>query len=71
MKWAAEYVLGWIPKGSHDWNKFITPDELQEMLQKEGLTPIHTRGMTLNLPTANWQMGEDTSTNYLIQARVQ
>ena len=63
----AEYVLGWIPRGTHDWNRFITPDELETAVARTGLRAIDTAGMVYN-PLRGWTLSEDTGVNYLLAA---
>jgi 2-polyprenyl-6-hydroxyphenyl methylase / 3-demethylubiquinone-9 3-methyltransferase len=65
----AEYVLGWLPKGTHDWSRFITPDELGAELTKHGCTLGRTDGVALNPLTGTWFITRDTSVNYLRQFR--
>ena len=62
----AEYVMRWLPKGTHEWNKFITPDELFAMLEKGGLSPVDRKGFVFNPITWNWSISErDLSVNYV------
>lgn len=64
----AEYVLGWLPRGTHDWDKFVTPDELERAVSDAGLADFRTRGMVFN-PLANaWSLSSDTAVNYLAVA---
>ncbi|MEQ9642061.1 MAG: bifunctional 2-polyprenyl-6-hydroxyphenol methylase/3-demethylubiquinol 3-O-methyltransferase UbiG [Alphaproteobacteria bacterium] len=65
---AAEYVLRWLPRGTHDWRRFVTPDEVRGMLENTGLSPIDLRGVTLNPLTRRWRLSGDTSVNYMLQA---
>ena len=63
-KFAAEYILGWLPKGTHDWNKFLSPTEIENAL---GHTPESTMGMTFNPLTWTWKLNpDDTSVNYFM-----
>ncbi|MBK3395749.1 MULTISPECIES: bifunctional 2-polyprenyl-6-hydroxyphenol methylase/3-demethylubiquinol 3-O-methyltransferase UbiG [Methylobacterium] len=64
----AEYVLGWLPKGTHDWNKFVTPDELQDAVEGGGLTVTDTTGVVFNPLTNRWSAARDTAVNYMIAA---
>ena len=65
----AEYVLRWLPVGTHDWNKFVTPDELDGHYQAAGLTPATRAGMVFN-PLANtWKLSGDCDVNYLASAK--
>lgn len=62
----AEYVMRWLPKGTHEWHKFITPDELCALLENAGLTPIDRKGMIFNPLSWTWSMSDrDLSVNYV------
>jgi 2-polyprenyl-6-hydroxyphenyl methylase/3-demethylubiquinone-9 3-methyltransferase len=62
----AEWVMRWLPKGTHDWSKFITPDELFAMLEKAGLRPVDRKGMVFNPISWNWSLStRDLSVNYV------
>lgn len=65
---AAEYVLGWVPRGTHQWENFIAPEELNAHLTTAGLRPIETVGVIYNLLTGAWQRSRDTDVNYMILA---
>jgi 2-polyprenyl-6-hydroxyphenyl methylase / 3-demethylubiquinone-9 3-methyltransferase len=65
-KVAAEYLLRWLPVGTHDWRRFITPAELAEMLRSAGLRVTDVAGLTPDPLTGHWRVGRDTSVNYLI-----
>lgn len=60
----AEYVLGWLPRGTHEWSKFITPDEMHQMMVKSGLTPGELTGVSFNPLADKWSMSRDTAVNY-------
>jgi 2-polyprenyl-6-hydroxyphenyl methylase/3-demethylubiquinone-9 3-methyltransferase len=62
---AAEYVLGWVPKGTHDWNKFVTPSELRDMCRDIGLRITDIAGLSYNPLTGEWHRSTDLSVNYL------
>ncbi|HEY4775439.1 MAG TPA: bifunctional 2-polyprenyl-6-hydroxyphenol methylase/3-demethylubiquinol 3-O-methyltransferase UbiG, partial [Xanthobacteraceae bacterium] len=64
----AEYVLGWLPRGTHRWDKFITPNELEIALERAGLRVIDEIGVTYNLFADRWQLSEDTDVNYMMTA---
>ena len=64
----AEYVLGWLPRGTHDWQKFVTPDELRAALQRAGLTPKRTDGVVYNPLADEWRLSRDTGVNYMVVA---
>ncbi|PTE15281.1 bifunctional 2-polyprenyl-6-hydroxyphenol methylase/3-demethylubiquinol 3-O-methyltransferase UbiG [Pseudogemmobacter blasticus] len=62
----AEYVMRWLPKGTHDWQKFITPDELYDLIRRAGLDPVDRKGMVFNPITWRWSISDrDLSVNYV------
>lgn len=62
----AEYVMRWLPKGTHDWSKFITPDELYDLLRNAGLDPVDRKGFVFNPITWGWRLSDrDLSVNYV------
>ena len=61
----AEYVLGWLPRGTHQWDKFVTPNELEIALEKSGLRVIDETGVIYNLIADRWQMSSDMDVNYM------
>ncbi len=62
----AEQVMRWLPKGTHDWKKFITPDELFDLLRKAGLDPVDRKGMVFNPLGWSWSISaRDLSCNYV------
>lgn len=62
----AEYIMRWLPPGTHDWNRFITPDELFELLKNAGLDPVDRKGFTFNPIAWNWSLSDrDLSVNYV------
>ncbi|WP_103334896.1 bifunctional 2-polyprenyl-6-hydroxyphenol methylase/3-demethylubiquinol 3-O-methyltransferase UbiG [Pseudotabrizicola formosa] len=62
----AEHVMRWLPKGTHDWKKFITPDELCDLIRKAGLDPVDRKGMVFNPVTWSWSLSSrDLSVNYV------
>jgi len=62
----AEWVMRWLPKGTHDWAKFITPDELYDLLNNAGLLPVDKRGFVFNPVTWSWRISDrDLSVNYV------
>ncbi|RYG91362.1 bifunctional 2-polyprenyl-6-hydroxyphenol methylase/3-demethylubiquinol 3-O-methyltransferase UbiG [Loktanella sp. IMCC34160] len=62
----AEYVMRWLPKGTHDWAKFITPDELFDLLTRAGMTPVDRKGYVFNPILWSWSISEkDLSVNYV------
>ena len=64
----AEYILGWLPRGTHQWEKFITPDELQGWLTAAGLKQEDISGVAYNPLTGDWKRVKDTDVNYMIFA---
>ncbi|MEH3145674.1 MAG: bifunctional 2-polyprenyl-6-hydroxyphenol methylase/3-demethylubiquinol 3-O-methyltransferase UbiG [Methylobacterium frigidaeris] len=64
----AEYVLGWLPKGTHDWEKFVTPDELSRAVEAGGLAVTDLTGVVFNPLTNRWHPARDTAVNYMITA---
>lgn len=62
----AEWVMRWLPKGTHDWNKFITPDELYDLIRRAGLEPVDRKGMVFNPVSWSWSLSSrDLSVNYV------
>ena len=62
----AEHIMRWLPKGTHDWAKFITPDELFDLLRGAGLEPVDKKGMVFNPISWSWSVSErDLSVNYV------
>jgi 2-polyprenyl-6-hydroxyphenyl methylase/3-demethylubiquinone-9 3-methyltransferase len=67
-KIGAEYILGWLPRGTHDWNRFIVPNELQKILEETGLNILKLQGVTFNPLGWDWKLSADTDVNYMIVA---
>ncbi len=65
----AEYVLNLLPKGTHEYRKFIRPSELARDCRESGLEVLHTRGMEYNPLTKRYWLSGDTSVNYLFATR--
>jgi len=62
----AEHIMRWLPKGTHDWSKFITPDELFDLMGRAGLNPVDKRGFVFNPLTWDWKLSDrDMSVNYV------
>mgnify|MGYP001200286334 CR=1 FL=1 len=61
----AEYILRWLPIGTHDWNKFLTPKELEIVTSKNNLKTNEIVGMKYNLLSKVWKLSNDTSVNYI------
>ena len=64
----AEYVLRWLPRGTHQWDKFVTPNELEIALAKAGLEVTAESGVIYNLLADRWQLSTDTDVNYMVVA---
>lgn len=67
-KVAAEYVLRWVPAGTHDWRQFIRPDELRQMLSHEPVTVTGPYGLAYDLLADRWREGQDADINYMMIA---
>ncbi|MBL71230.1 MAG: bifunctional 3-demethylubiquinol 3-O-methyltransferase/2-polyprenyl-6-hydroxyphenol methylase [Rhodobiaceae bacterium] len=65
----AEYVLRWLPRGTHEWDKFITPKELEDIAEKAGLEFFTSTGVSFNPLTDKWRQSGDMSVNYMGIAR--
>ncbi|MDR0478736.1 MAG: bifunctional 2-polyprenyl-6-hydroxyphenol methylase/3-demethylubiquinol 3-O-methyltransferase UbiG [Burkholderiaceae bacterium] len=65
----AEYLLRLLPRGTHDWARFIRPNELARFCREAGLDPRHARGLTYNPVTRHYRLTGDTGINYMIAAR--
>ncbi len=61
----AEYILRWLPIGTHDWNKFLTPQELESIVIKNNFTLNEVIGMKFNPFSQKWGESSDTSVNYI------
>jgi 2-polyprenyl-6-hydroxyphenyl methylase/3-demethylubiquinone-9 3-methyltransferase len=64
----AEYILRWLPRGTHQWDKFVTPDELEIAIEQSGLQPIGETGVVYNLLADRWQLSADMDVNYMVVA---
>jgi len=62
----AEYVLRWLPRGTHSWDKFVTPDELEIAMERAGLRTTDERGVIYNLLADRWELSTDTDVNYMV-----
>jgi 2-polyprenyl-6-hydroxyphenyl methylase/3-demethylubiquinone-9 3-methyltransferase len=62
----AEHVMRWLPKGTHEWSKFITPDELFDLMRDAGLDPVDRKGFVFNPVSWSWKLSDrDLSVNYV------
>jgi len=64
----AEYVLRWLPIGTHDWEKFVRPEDLKKILSKNNLKLEKLDGMNFNIIKDEWSMSSDTSINYIVKS---
>ena len=62
----AEYILRWLPIGTHDWNKFIKPEELEKFLSDENFSTLDVKGLKFNPLSKKWKKTKDLSVNYII-----
>ena len=62
----AEWVMRWLPRGTHDWARFLTPDELYDLIRRAGLDPLDRKGMVFNPVSWSWSLSDrDLSVNYV------
>ena len=64
----AEYILRWLPIGTHDWNKFIKPEELEKFLSQEKFSTWDIKGLKFNPLSNKWKKSSDLSVNYIISS---
>ena len=62
----AEYILRWLPIGTHDWNKFVKPEDLEKILFEENFSTIDIKGLKFNPFLSKWKKSNDLSVNYII-----
>jgi 2-polyprenyl-6-hydroxyphenyl methylase/3-demethylubiquinone-9 3-methyltransferase len=62
----AEYILRWLPRGTHQWDKFVTPNELEAAMGRGGLTLMAETGVIYNPLSDAWQLGTDMDVNYVL-----
>lgn len=67
-KFAAEYVLRWVPAGTHDWRQFLKPDEIRAMLADEPVRVEGPFGLALDPLSGRWSEGDDVGINYMMMA---
>ena len=65
----AEYIMRWLPTGTHQWQRFVTPEELKKALLDAGLEGVEQTGMSYNPLTGSWTLGSDLDVNYLARAQ--
>ena len=63
----AEYILGWLPIGTHEWEKFVKPEELKKILKKNNLLLSKLDGMHFNIVKNQWKISNDLSVNYIAE----
>jgi len=64
----AEYVLRWLPPGTHDWKKFLTPEEIRSLLRRNGLTVTAETGVVFHPLADEWKLSRDMAINYMMLA---
>ncbi len=64
----AEYVLRWVPRGTHRWDKFVTPQELETSMNDAGLVRIDESGVIYNPFADQWRLSDDMDVNYMMAA---
>ena len=64
----AEYILRWLPRGTHDWNKFLRPSELEVHIRHNGLHLEALQGVTFNPLNNQWKLSKDVNVNYMLYA---
>ena len=64
----AEYILGWLPRGTHDWRKFVKPEELTAEIAAAGLSVYEMTGVAYSPLSDRWRLTGDTSVNYMVMA---
>src|SRR2546423_4207920 len=62
----AEYVLRWLPRGTHQWDRFVTPDELEIAMELGGLRTTDERGVIYNFIADRWELSTDMDVNYMV-----
>ena len=65
----AEYILRWLPIGTHDWQKFLKPDEIEKKFQNLNLNRLDLNGLKFNIFSNNWSLSSDCSVNYILVAK--
>ncbi len=63
---AAEYILRWVPKGTHQWSKFVKPSQINKYANKQNMQLIEMKGLSYSPISRNWSLTEDLSNNYFI-----
>ena len=68
-KYLAEYVLGFLPKGTHDWKKFLTPEDVYAMLLKNNFEVIESIGVNYKVLSDKWVKSKNMEANYIVSAK--
>ena len=68
-KIGAEYVLGWLPRGTHDWTRFVPPSKLKRSLEEAGLNILKIQGVPFDPLAWDWKLSNDVDVNYMIVAK--
>ena len=64
----AEYILRWLPRGTHEWNKFIKPEELEKTLSENNFKTLEIKGLEFNPIFKKWYKSDNLSVNYIISS---
>jgi 2-polyprenyl-6-hydroxyphenyl methylase / 3-demethylubiquinone-9 3-methyltransferase len=64
----AEYLLGWLPKGTHEWDRFVTPEELTAAIEAAGFRVDDLKGVAYSPLRDSWSLSRDTAVNYMLLA---
>ena len=64
----AEYIMRWLPIGTHDWNKFLKPEELEKILQDKKFSTVDIKGLEFNPILGKWKKSDNLSVNYIISS---
>ena len=64
----AEYILKWLPIGTHDWNKFLKPEELEKLLHNEKFSTLDIKGLEYNPILKKWKKSDNLSVNYIVSS---
>ncbi len=64
----AEYILRWLPRGTHQWDKLVTPNELEAAMARGGLNVIDDKGVVYDIFSDAWRLSDDTDVNYMLTA---
>ncbi len=65
----AEYILRWLPRGTHEWDKFVTPEELADAMEANGCSVSDRKGVRYDVLRDRWVETSDLQVNYMVTAR--